>query len=168
MSRWVISESLTFQRFWLLRCQQIFFFPFSSSSSSSSLLSFSFVLENYDKTHNESRPARIPGESSARAALPSLPLWHRGLRARPSTCWRHLHLCALQQARRCRVIGLPAPFSPWHIMRMKVPEGLNDHIHLNRAPSHVVVENSPNQQRSLWLQQPRWPRCLSLALWTDK
>lgn len=36
-------------------------------------------------------------------------------------------------------------------MKIKVPEGLNYHIHLKRALSDVVLDSGPNQQHCLWL-----------------
>lgn len=66
--------------------------------------------------------------------LPSLLLWHWGLGARPSKCWRHPHLCALQRVGRREGRGrgeegwgrvkwlVYRPPSPWHIMKIKVPE----------------------------------------------
>lgn len=171
VSRWTMIWAVIIFRLWWFICiskchaglflnpwhfRDFDFYVADSLASFFSSFPFSFVWENCDKTHKEGRPARIPDEQSAQR-LPSLLLWHWGLQARPSKCWRHLHLCALQQARRGgmdgegRVIGLPAPLSLWHIMKIKVPEGLNYHIHLNRALSHVVIERNPNQQCSLWL-----------------
>lgn len=76
----------------------------------------------WQQTHAEHHPVWMCDGQGVQQ-LPSLLLWHWGLRARPSKCWRHLHLCALQRSRRGgrdgrdgenKVIGLPAPFSMTH------------------------------------------------------
>lgn len=48
------------------------------------------------------------------------------------------------------------PPSPWHIMKIKVPRGLNYHVHLSRALSHVVLGEEPKPKAV------GTPQCLSL------
>lgn len=89
--------------------------------------------------------------------LPSSLLWHRGHRARPSKCWRHLHSMRTATSRRKGEEGWevkrwvrPPLFSMTH-HENKSAGDLNYHIHLNRALSNVVLESSPNQQHRLRL-----------------
>lgn len=97
-SAFFFFPSLTFSTFklrwplWFGTFSAAFFLPSSPPF-------YSFYLAQTVTTAHARLPSDQSGTLMYRVPSSSLLLWHRGLWARPSKCWRHLHLMCMAASR---------------------------------------------------------------------